>query len=130
MKITRRQIRKIIKEHQADQQADKLLNEGFLDFLKKMGEAMIDAYKKQQGITDDLEKDLTSQIGKLGVDGLDGSVKSLASNYITDAKNSRKELLKKVMADMKKMEGVEEKDAQKLAVSVLSYAWSAAGSGQ
>ena len=130
MKITRRQIRKIIKEHQADQQADQLLNEGFFDFIKKIGQEMLNAYKKQQGITDDLEKDLSSQIGKLGVDGLDSSVKSLASNYIADAKNSRKELLKKVMTDMKKMEGVKEKDAQKLAVSVLSYAWSAAGSGQ
>lgn len=130
MRITRRQIRRIIKEHQTDQQVDRLLNEGFLDFIKKIGQDLLDAYKKQQGITDDLEKDLSSQIGELGVDGLDSSVKSLASNYIADAKNSRKELLKKVMTDMKKMEGVDEKDAQKLAVSVLSYAWSAAGSGQ
>ena len=110
MKITRRQIRKIIKEHQADQQADNLLNEGFLDFLKKMGEAMIDAYKKQQAVTDEFKDSLDSQISKLASDNdamgdkLNKYVKSLSPKYLADAQSARKSLLKKIMADTEKLE--------------------------
>ena len=132
MKITRRQIRKIIKEHQADQQADRLLNEGFLDFLKKMGDAMIDAYKKQNAVTDEFKKGLDSQISELASDNdamadkLDKYVKSLSPKYIDEAKSARQQLMKKIMADTEKLEGVEKADQQKMAVAVLSYVWSAA----
>ena len=134
MKITRRQIRKIIKEHQADQQADNLLNEGFLDFLKKMGEAMIDAYKKQQAVTDEFKDSLDSQISKLASDNdamgdkLNKYVESLSPKYLADAQSARKSLLKKIMADTEKLEDIAKADQQKMAINILSYVWSAASS--
>lgn len=134
MKITRRQIRNIIKEHQADQQADRLLNEGFLDFLKKMGDALIDAYKKQNAVTDEFKKGLDKQVLDLasGDESMGGMLKkyveSQGPKFIDDAQKSRKELLKKIMADTEKLEGVEKADQQKMAVAVLSYVWSAASS--
>ncbi len=136
MRITRRQIRRIIKEHQADQRVDRLLNEGFLDFIKKIGQEMLDAYKKQQGITDEFKGSLDSQIAKLasGNDAMTGKlnkyVESLAPKYITEAQSSRKSLLKKIMSDTEKFEDIAKADQQKLAINVLSYVWSAAGSGQ
>ena len=134
MKITRRQIRNIIKEQQADQQADRLLNEGFFDFLKKMGDALIDAYKKQNAVTDEFKKGLDKQVLDLasGDESMGGMLKkyveSQGPKFIDDAQKSRKELLKKIMADTEKLDGVEKADQQKMAVAVLSYVWSAASS--
>jgi len=129
MKVTRRQIREIIREHEAERQAEYLLNEGFFDWLKKLGKEMIAAYKKQQALTDDYKGQIEDLI-KGEDDPFKETVKLLSDRHKDTAVKAKKELFKKITSDVNETlaEEADEELRNKLSLAALAYVWSAAGS--
>ena len=129
MKVTRRQIREIIREHQADADAKYLLNEGFLDFMKKLGKSAMAALGKAKDATAEFKKSMDAEFEDLSPE-LKKGLEKIADGYRADTNEARQALLKKVMSDMDSNlpDSIEKATKQKYAVIVLNYAWSAAGS--
>ena len=129
MKVTRRQIREIIREHQADADAKYLLNEGFLDFMKKLGKSAMAALGKAKDATAEFKKSMDAEFEDLSPEMKKG-LEKIAEGYRVDTNEARQALLKKIMSDMDSNlpDSIEKATKQKYAVIVLNYAWSAAGS--
>jgi len=129
MKVTRRQIREIIREHQADADAKYLLNEGFLDFMKKLGKSAMAALGKAKDATAEFKKSMDAEFEDLSPEIKKG-LEKVAEGYRVDTNEARQALLKKIMSDMDSNlpDSIEKATRQKYAVIVLNYAWSAAGS--
>jgi len=123
MKVTRSQIREIIREHQAESAAKYLLNEGFLDVMKKLGEFAMGAFKKAKEATGEFKEALDAEILKSSMEPkvLEAAVEKHGSKL----KNARQQLLKDIMADI--TGDGDEKQKQRIAVAILNYVWSNAG---
>ena len=134
MKVTRSQIREIIREHQAEAEAEYLLNEGFLDFMKKLGKLAMGAFSKAKEASGQFKKALDQEITKSKLDK--GALESYAESLDGKTKSMRQSLLKEILASVEKdhHDGkgnkVSKEEAQKVAVAILNYVWSAAGTGE
>lgn len=126
MKVTRSQIREIIREHQADAEAEYLLNEGFLDFMKKLGKLAMGAFSKAKEASSEFKKALDQEMTKSKIDKkvLDAAAKTHADK----TKSMRQSLLKDIVGSIEGDGDKEEK--QKIAIAILNYVWSAAGTGE
>ena len=126
MKVTRSQIREIIREHQAEAEAEYLLNEGFLDFMKKLGKLAMGAFSKAKEASGEFKKALDQEMTKSKIDKkvLDAAAKTHADK----TKSMRQSLLKDIVGSIEGDADKEEK--QKVAVAILNYVWSAAGTGE
>ena len=126
MKVTRSQIREIIREHQAEAEAEYLLNEGFLDFMKKLGKLAMGAFSKAKEASGEFKKALDQEMTKSKIDKkvLDAAAKTHADK----TKSMRQSLLKDIVGSIEGDADKEEK--QKIAVAILNYVWSAAGTGE
>jgi len=131
MKVTRRQIREIIREHETEQRADYLLNEGIFDWLKKLGKAAMAAFKKQQQVADEFYKDFGNQLTAAFTgqpEEAQGPAKKIAEKYVGIAEDAKKSLLAKIITDMENdNKDLAKADINKLSLAALSYAWSKAG---
>jgi hypothetical protein len=123
MKVTRSQIREIIREHQADAEAKYLLNEGFLDVLKKLGKFAMGAFKKAKEATGQFKEALDAEVLKSSMEPK--VLEAAAEKHGSKLKDARQALLKDIMADIEG-EG-DEGQKQRLAVAILNYVWSNAG---
>ena len=129
MKVTRSQIREIIREHQAEAEAEYLLNEGFLDFMKKLGKLAMGAFSKAKEATAEFKKSMDAEFKDLSPE-MKKSLEKVADGYRGDTNDARQALLKKIMSDMDSNmpDTVKKAEKQKYAITVLNYVWSAAGS--
>ena len=128
MKVTRSQIREIIREHQAEAEAEYLLNEGFLDFMKKLGKAAMAAFGKAKEVTTEFKKALDKQMESQSPE-MKKKIAAVAEGYEGQTEKMKQDFLKKIMSDMdSNLPDMEKTEKQKYALSILNYAWAAAGS--
>ena len=121
MKLTKKQLKRIIREEYNKVNQDYILNEGFLDFMKGLGKGGIGGAKKQQAAAQDYKSAWEEQLSKLGEYD-----EAEVEKVVQHIKNQVRDMRNKLFTSIGNMSALETEmgDVDSgLQAALLAYAW-------